>query len=99
MDSLCSFSLSASIPRLTNPALPETIHQRPVCAVLWRFLDADDDEVTARGLWNDVRSCKMAFLPAVWFLRQFSVRIINVNGHFCTVDFCSKPSPIFVCFE
>jgi hypothetical protein len=60
------------------------------------LLDTDDDKVTASGLWNDVRSRKMAFLPAVWFLRQLPIRIINVNGYFCLIDLCSQPEPIFV---
>jgi len=83
----------------TDPTLPETIHQRPMRAVLWRFLDADDDEVTAGGLWNDVRSRKVAFLPAVWFLRQLSIRIINMNSHLCSIDFYSQPEPIFIPLE
>src|SRR5262249_33965671 len=68
-------------------------------ALLWRFLYADDDEVAARSFWNDVRSGKMAFLPTVWFLRQFSIRIINMNGHLCMIDFCSQPEPIFIPFK
>src|ERR687888_2472774 len=79
--------------------LPETIHQCPMRAVLWRFLDTDDDKVTAGGLWNDVRRCEVSFLPTVCFFRQFSVRVINVNGHLCPIDFCSQPEPIFVPFK
>src|SRR4029077_623186 len=86
-------------PTPTDPDLPETIHQRPMRAFLRRFLHADDDKVTAGSLWNDVRSRKMAFLPTVWFLRQLSIRIINVNGHLCPIEFCPQPEPIFVPFE
>ena len=68
-------------------------------AFLWRFLDADDDKVAAGCLWNDVRSRKMAFLPAVRFFRQFSIRIVNMNGNLGPIDFGPQPKPIFVPFE
>src|SRR5262249_15695785 len=64
-----------------------------------RFLDTDDDKVTTGGLWNDVRRREVSFLPAVWFFRQFPVRIINMNRHLCPIDFCSQPEPIFIPFE
>src|SRR5437870_4339753 len=83
----------------TKPDLPESIYQRPMRAFLRRFLHADDDKVTTGSLWNDVRSRKMAFLPAVWFLCQLSIRIVNVNGHLRPIGFCSQPEPIFVPFE
>src|SRR5213592_1893876 len=79
--------------------LPKTINQRPMCAFLWRFLNADYDEVAARRFWNDVRSGEVAFLPSVWFFGQLSIRIINVNGNLCPIDFRSQPEPIFVSFE
>src|SRR5438876_10902099 len=62
--------------------LSETIHQRPMRAGCWRFLHANDDKVTACGFRNDVRSRKVAFRPTVWLFREFSVRIINMNGLF-----------------
>src|SRR5262249_26779054 len=80
-------------------SLPETIHQRPMCALLWRLLDVNDDKVTAGSLWNDVCSRKMAFRPTVWLFRQFSIRIINVNGVICSIDCCSQPEPILIPFE
>src|SRR6266511_4817297 len=61
--------------------LSETIRQRPMRAGCWRFLHANDDKVTACGFRNDVRSRKVGFRPTVWLFREFSVRIINVNGH------------------
>src|SRR5206468_5818776 len=66
---------------------------------LWRLLNADYDEVTARSFWNDVRSGEVAFLPSVWFFGQLSIRIIDVNGNLCPIDFRSQPEPIFVPFE
>ena len=65
----------------------------------WRFLHANDDKVTACGFRNDVRSRKVAFRPTVWLFREFSVRIINMNGHLCSIDFCSQPEPIFIPFK
>ena len=65
----------------------------------WRFLHANDDKVTTGGLWSDVGSRKVVFLPTVWLFREFSVRIINMNGHLCMIDFCSQPEPIFIPFE
>src|SRR6478672_1499826 len=79
--------------------LSETIRQRPMRVGCWRFLHANDDKVTACGFWNDVRSCKVVFLPAVWLFREFSVRIINMNGHLCMIDFRSQPEPIFIPFK
>jgi len=79
--------------------LSETIHQRPMRAGCWRFLHFNDDKVTACGFWNDVRSRKVAFCPTVWLFREFSVRIINMNGLFCSIDFCSQPEPIFIPFK
>ena len=65
----------------------------------WRFLHANDDKVTACGFRNDVRSRNLAFRPTVWLFREFSVRIINMNGHLCMIDFCSQPEPIFIPFK
>ena len=65
----------------------------------WRFLHANDDKVTACDFRNDVRSRKVAFRPTVWLFREFSVRIINMNGHLCMIDFCSQPEPIFIPFK
>ena len=79
--------------------LSETIHQRPMRAGCWRFLHANDDKVTACGFRNDVRSRKVGFRPTVWLFREFSVRIINVNGHLGPIDFCSQPEPIFIPFK
>src|SRR6516165_1093682 len=79
--------------------LSETIHQRPMCAGCWRFLHANDDKVTACGFRNDVRSRKVVFRPTVWLFRELSVRIINMNGLFCSIDFCSQPEPIFIPFK
>ena len=79
--------------------LSETIRQRPMRAGCWRFLHANDDKVTTCGFRNDVRSRKVVFRPTVWLFREFSVRIINMNGHFCMIDFCSQPEPIFVPFK
>src|SRR6187402_1029528 len=79
--------------------LSETIRQRPMGAGCWRFLHANDDKVTACGFRNDVRSRKVAFRPTVWLFRELSVRIINMNGHLCMIDFCSQPEPIFIPFK
>jgi hypothetical protein len=79
--------------------LSETIRQRPMRAGCWRFLHANDDKVTACGFRNDVRSRKVGFRPTVWLFREFSVRIINVNGHLGPIDFCSQPEPIFIPFK
>jgi len=65
----------------------------------WRCLHANDDKVTACGFRNDVRSRKVVFRPTVWLFREFSVRIINMNGHLCMIDFCSQPEPIFIPFK
>src|SRR6266480_2827959 len=79
--------------------LSETIRQRPMRAGCWRCLHANDDKVTACGFRNDVRSRKVVFRPTVWLFREFSVRIINVNGHLCMIDFRSQPEPIFIPFK
>ena len=79
--------------------LSETIPQRPMRAGCWRFLHANDDKVTACGFRNDVRSRHVVFRPTVWLFREFSVRIINMNGHFRPIDFCSQPEPIFIPFK
>src|SRR5437667_1232502 len=79
--------------------LSETIRQRPMRAGCWRFHHANDDKVTACGFRNDVRSRKVAFRPTVWLFREFSVRIINMNGHLCMIDFFSQPEPIFIPFK
>ena len=65
----------------------------------WRFLHTNNGKVTACGFRNDVRSRKVAFRPAVWSFREFSVRIINMNGHLCMIDFRSQPEPIFIPFK
>jgi hypothetical protein len=82
-----------------KPTLSETIRQRPMRVGCWRFLHANDDKVTACGFRNDVRSRKVAFRPTVWLFREFSVRIINMNGLLCSIDFRSQPEPIFVPFK
>src|ERR1044072_2069852 len=79
--------------------LSETIRQRPMRAGGWRFLHANDDKVTACGFRNDVRSRKVVFRPTVWLFRQFSLRIINMNGYLRPIDFGSQSEPIFVPFE
>ena len=79
--------------------LSETIRQRPIGAGCWRFLHANDDKVSACGFRNDVRSRHVLFRPAVWLFREFSVRIINMNGHLCMIDFRSQPEPIFIPFK
>src|SRR4029450_6257394 len=79
--------------------LSETIPQRPIRAGCWRFLHANDDKVTAWGFRNDVCSRKVLFRPTVWLFREFSVRIINMNGHLCSIDFCSQPEPICIPFK
>src|SRR5262249_29451898 len=84
---------------LLKSTLSETIHQRPMRAGCWRFLHANDDKVTACGFRNDVRSRKVAFRPTVWLFREFSVRIINMNGLLCSIDFRSQPEPIFIPFK
>jgi hypothetical protein len=33
-----------------------------------------------------VRSRKVVFRPTVWLFREFSVRIINMNGHLCMIE-------------
>ena len=83
----------------TCPNLPETVHQRPMRAGCWRCLHANDDKVTACGFRNDVRSRKVVFRPTIWLFREFSLRIINMNGHPCMVDFCSQPEPVFIPFK
>src|SRR4029079_1089871 len=95
--SMLQFAVSGIAP-IQLPAgkstLSETIRQRPIRAGCWRFLHANDDKVTACGFRNDVRSRKVGFRPTVWLFREFSVRIINMNGHLCSIDFCSQPEPI-----
>ena len=76
--------------------LSETIASAHACGLL-RFLHANDDKVTACGFRNDVRSRKVVFRPTVWLFRG-SVRIINMNGHLCMIDFCSS-EPIFIPFK
>src|SRR5439155_5025998 len=75
--------------RATIIHLSETIHERPVRAFLWRFLDADYDKVTAGSFWNNMRSREVTFLPPIRLFCQLSIRIINVYGNLCPVDFCS----------
>src|SRR5215470_14960466 len=85
------------LPRILT--LAETIHQRPMRALLWRLFHAYDDKITACRFWDYVCSREMAFLPAVGFFRELAVGIVNVNGYLCLVDFRSQPEPVFVCFE
>src|SRR5437660_6336581 len=79
--------------------LSEAIHQRPMRAGSWRLFHADNDKITACRFWNDVCSRKMLFLPAVGLFREPAVRIVNVNGYLCLIDFCSQPEPIFIPFK
>ena len=53
--------------------LTETIYQRPMSPLLWRFLNADYDEVAAGGFRNHVCGCEVALLPTIWFFRELSV--------------------------
>jgi hypothetical protein len=111
--SICSFEVKVAFGRALPSKFPwrfhvtynifgnlsETIRQRPMRAGCWRRLHANDDKVTACGFRNDVRSRKVVFRPTVWLFREFSVRIINMNGHLCMIDFCSQPEPIFIPFK
>src|SRR4029077_6719533 len=85
------------LPRILT--LAETIHQRPMRALLWRLFHAYDDKITACRFWDDMCSREVAFLPAVGFFRELAIGIVNVNGHLCLVDFRSQPEPVFVSFE
>src|SRR5262245_66423689 len=79
--------------------LSETVRQRPMRAGCWRFLHANDDKVTSCGFRLDMRSRRVVFGPTVWLFREFSVRIINMNGDLCMIDFRSQPEPIFIPFK
>src|SRR5258705_4800860 len=85
------------LPRILE--LAETIHQRPVCAFLWRLFHADDDKITARRFWDYVCSSEMAFLPAVAFFRELAIGIVNVIRYHCHLDFRSQPEAVFASVE
>ena len=57
----------------TKSNLPETIHQRPMCAFLRRFFNAHYDKIATGRFWNNVCSGKVAFLPSVRFFRKLAV--------------------------
>src|SRR6059058_2578290 len=76
------------LPRILQ--LTETIHQRPVRAVLWRLFHAHNDKITACRFGYNMCSREVAFLPAVRFFRELAIRIVNMNRYLGLVDFRSQ---------
>jgi len=59
-------------------------------AFLGRFLDCDNDEITASGFRDHVRRCKVTFFPTVRLLGQFSFGVVDVNRNLGAFDFGSS---------
>src|SRR5437763_13904621 len=66
---------------------------------LRRLLDLYDNKIAARVLWHDVGRGEVAFLPSVGLFHKFAIRVINVDGNFCGLDFGAEPKPILVTLE